>query len=330
VATIGGKIKLELQSDFSFHLTMDECEHKFQEGILNTQTPDDRSVASMKSTVNCTFEVDGKYVFVLPPSDPAKLIEYIYDVRVYTKSDLGSAEDGVYAWIFCKLPGEEDGEPQFLARKVESILEIASLHKAIARAVGAATLHGAGEVKKEGSTLTFNFLSGSYMQLDCNREARETFMTTYLTKPDLFGANAKLAADRMKTFITNPPTMSELQSYANKGFHICFHDSKEECLSKKGQCDQTLKPQEGVMRGGDENSPGDLSVTGKKMPLTPRKARLQGTQPEGLTQAQEARRQLRLRSAGVPNPVSLIEGMGRRRKTRRGKKAKRRMTKKKW
>ncbi len=85
------------------------------------------------------------------------------------------------------------------------------------------------------------------------------------------------------------------------------------------------------MRGGDENSPGDLSVTGKKMPLTPltpRKAQLQRARPP--TQAEEARRQLRLRSAGVSNPVSLIEGMGRRRKTRRGKKAKRRMTKKKW
>lgn len=340
MANIGGKIKLELQSDFSFHLTMDECEHKFQEGILNTQTPDDRSVASMKSTVNCTFEVDGKYVFVSPPSDAAKLIEYIYDVRVYTKSDLESAEDGVYAWIFCKLPGEDDGEPQFLARKVESILEIASLHKAIARAVGAATLHGAGEVKKEGSTLTFNFLSGSYMQLDCNREARETFMTTYLTKPDLFGANAKLAADRMKTFITNPPTMSELQSYANKGFHICFHDSKEECLSKKGQCDQTLKPQEGVMRGGDEN----LSVTGKKMPLTPRKAREEGIAPEEPSQAALARqvfaskqllanprtaKERALSQLGRPiSPASV--GLGRKRKTRRGKKAKRRMTKKKW
>lgn len=311
---------------FTSHLTMDECERKFQIGILNTQTPDDQSVASMKSTVNCTFEVDGKYAFVLPPNNPAKLIEYIYTVPVFTKSDLESAEDGVYAWIFCKLPGEEGGEPQFFARKVHSILEIASLHKAIARAVDAATLHGAGEVKKEGSTLTFNFLSGSYMQLDCNREARETFMTSYLTKPDLFGSNAKIATDRMKTFITNPPTMSELQEYANKGFRICLHNSKEECLSKKGQCDQTLKAQEGVMRGGDEN----MVVEGKKMPLTPRKARLQGTQPEGLTQAQEARRQLRLRSAGVPNPAPLIEGMGRRRKTRRGKKAKRRMTKKKW
>lgn len=316
---------------------MEECELKFQIGIPNTQTPDDRSVAIMKSSVNCTFEVDGKYVFVSPPDDLAKLIEYIYIDHVYTKSDLESAEDGVYAWIFCKIAGEEEAGPQFFARKVQSILEIASLHKAIARAVDAATIHGAGEVKKEGSTLTFNFLSGSYMQLDCNREARETFMTTYLTKPEMFGSNSKFAGE---TFITNPPTMEELQTYANKSFRVCFHSSREECVSKKDQCEQSLKPQEGAMRGGDEN----MVVEGKKMPLTPRKARLEGVPVEEPSQASKARqvfasrgliadprtaKERALSQLGRPiSPASV--GLGRKRKTYRSKNAKRRMTKRKW
>ena len=305
---------------------MDECERKFQNGIPNTQTPLDAFVASMKPTANCTFEVDGKYAFVSPPGKPADTIDYIFSIPVYTKSELESAENGVYAWILCKLPGEEEADPQFIARKVNSVLEVASLHKAIARAVGAATIHGAGEVRKDGSTLTFNFLSGSYMQLDCDRDARETFMRSYLVKPELFGSNAKFAADMMQTFITHTPTMAELQEYANKGFRICLHDSKDECLSKKGKCDQTLKPQEGVMRGGDENSSDEVKKAPPSTP--PRKDQLQRTQP--LTQAQEARRQLALRNAGVPEPQSQVQGMGRRRKTRRGKKSKRRMTKKKW
>ncbi len=72
----------------------------------------------------------------------------------------------------------------------------------------------------------------------------------------------------------------------------------------------------------DENS-SDM----KKEPLTPK------TPPRrtGLSQAQEARRQLALRNAGVQEPQPQVEGMGRRRrKSRRGKKSKRRMTKKKW
>ncbi len=94
------------------------------------------------------------------------------------------------------------------------------------------------------------------------------------------------------------------------------------------------------MRGGDEN----LSVTGKKMPLTPRKAREEGIAPEEPSQAALARqvfaskqllanprtaKERALSQLGRPiSPASV--GLGRKRKTRRGKKAKRRMTKKKW
>jgi hypothetical protein len=272
---------------------------------------------------------------VSPPGKPADTIDYIFSIPVYTKSELESAENGVYAWILCKLPGEEEADPQFIARKVNSVLEVASLHKAIARAVGAATIHGAGEVRKEGSTLTFNFLSGSYMQLDCDRDARETFMRSYLVKPEMFGSNAKFAADMMQTFITHTPTMAELQEYANKGFRICLHDSKDECLSKKGKCDQTLKAQGGT-RGGMQ--PSENSAFKKVSPGTTsqaEKARLvfasQGLIPKEKLRPGKEQAIGTLAEQGRISPIlPSAVGLGRRRKTRRGKKSKRRMTKKKW
>jgi hypothetical protein len=80
------------------------------------------------------------------------------------------------------------------------------------------------------------------------------------------------------------------------------------------------------------------------MPLTPRKARLENAEVPVQSQASKARqvfasqgllarprsvKEQALTDLGRPITPSSI-GLGRKRKTRRGKKAKRRMTKKKW
>lgn len=320
---------------FLFHclLTMG-CEDVFLKGIPNNQLDTDSNPAIFKSSLNCKFEVDGKIAFVSPPEDQDARIRFLKESPTITPVGLKQAKDGVYTWILCKIKGGGD-TIYFHARYVRSVLEVASLHLAIARAVQATTVHGAGELKKEGKKIVFNFQSGSYMKPDCAVKDREKYMReTYFSR--IFGDYDIEFEAEGQTFITEKPTMEELQHYAGKGFRICLHepDKIDECKSVKGTCENAIKPQEGAMRGGDDEN---LTVRGKAMPLTPRKAVStipRSPQKEqrlfGTTQAQEARRQLALRNAGVPEPVSHIEGMGRKRKTRRGKNAKRRMTKKKW
>lgn len=317
---------------------MDECERKFQNGIPNTQSPRDFIIAVHKPSANCTFEVDGKYAFVAAPGKAIDTINFIHEIPVLTKEEFEGAENGTYAWVICKIAGEEDEPPKFFTRKVRSILEVGSLHKAIVRGVLAATIHGAGEARKEGSTITFNFLSGSYMQIDCDKDARETFLKEHLASDEMFGKKAKFPKDMLQTFITEQPTMEELQDYADKGFRICLHDTKEECESVKHNCENRMKPREKAMKGGNEN----LVVQGKPMPLTPRKAYVQKEAAEP-TQASRARqvfasqgliaqpragKEQALTSLGRPVSPSSV-GLGRKRKTRRGK-AKRRMTKRRW
>lgn len=307
----------------------DQCQAALESGIPNDQLPGTFPV-TMKSSLNCKFKVDGKIAYIALPEDDAKTIAFIKELPIIPSIEVFVADesefenpadivpDGVYLWLLYKDPGQEHFSWAF--RKVRSILEVGTLHKSIARAVGAGTIHAAGEIEKKNGKLIINYLSGSYMLNACDRDARTRVMD------QLFGENtgAMPYSFTDKTLITEEPTMEELRYYASKGFRICLHepDKFRECMATKGTCKDILKPQEGAMRGGDDENqqPTKKEV---KTPKTPPRA-------FGVSQAQEARRQLALRNAGVPEPVPQIEGMGRKRKTRRGKKSKRRMTKKKW
>lgn len=217
------------------------CKDVFLKGIPNSQLDTDANPAIFKSSLNCTFQVDGKIAYVSPPEDQAKKMQFIKEQPTITQVGLKLAKDGVYTWILCKTRGGGD-DIHFHARYVRSVLEVASLHLAIARAVGATTVHGAGELKKEGKKITFNFQSGSYMKPDCAVKDRENYMReTYFSR--IFGDyDIEFVADGA-TFITQQPTMGELQDYASKGFRICLHDAEkvDECKATKGKCENVLK-----------------------------------------------------------------------------------------
>ena len=281
----------------------DQCLAILDNGTLNDQVPGTYPV-TMKPSVNCDFNVDGKIAYVGLPEDNEKTIAFINELPIFhnigdfesEESDLEAvAPDGVYTWILYKPPGAGKGNFSWAFRPVRSILEVGTLHKSIARAVGAKTIHAAGEMEKRDGKLTINYLSGSFMLKDCNREAKVKIMNQVFA--NYMGYIDYTFTD--KTLITAQPTMEELQYYANKGFRICLHepDKVDECNKVKGTCADALKPQEGAMRGGDEN-----------------------TTVKPLSQYEEAQRQLRLRKAGIAEPVSRVQGMGgKKRKTRRGK-----------
>lgn len=295
---------------------MEACDAVIQKGVPNDQVPG-VFPATFKSTLNCTFEVDhdGKkqIAYVAYPEDQNVTIAFIKELPVYDLDGfVESPQEGVYTWLYYK----KDGEFRWAFRPVRSILELATIHKAIARAVEADTIHAAGEVEKQKDGYLVNFLSGSFMEKDCDRAAKEKVMLKLFG--EAFGRRNLKFALTDKTLITAKPTIDELRLYTSKGFRVCLHDPDKvsECKAMKGNCPNILK-------GGMENQQPPKKEE-NKTPKTP-------TRSFGITQAQEARRQLALRNSGVPEPAPQIEGMGRKkRKTRRGKKSKRRMTKKKW
>lgn len=214
----------------------DRCEAILQKGVANDQVPGVYP-ATLKSTLNCTFQVDGKIAYVALPEDTEKAAAFINELPILNELEFfdSSTPDGVYTWILYK---KGDKAFHWAFRPVRSILEVGTIHKSIARAVRASTIHAAGEIERKKDEFIINFLSGSFMLKDCDRVAKEKVMQslfkTMINSPFIFTD---------KTLITAQPTMEELQFYASKGFRVCLHDPDKvaECKAAKGVCENMLK-----------------------------------------------------------------------------------------
>ena len=226
------------------------------------------------------------------------------------------AYDGIYTWIYASVGGSE---PTFYASRTAVMLELGTVHYSIATAVGATTVHGAGEVWKHEGELTFNFLSGTFMEKwklpeGCTLKIMEELLKDKLKQTFAYTRRAKGLAFRKTdpTFISTrflELTTAELEGYVKEGFKVCIHDkaNKAECKSTKSACKKPMERVEDDMRGGDPPTPG-----------RPRR------------QMEEAKRMLILGEANRPRPTSLppvpvskVEGMGGRKKTKKAKKARR-------
>lgn len=214
----------------------ERCEAILQKGVANDQVPGVYP-ATLKSSLNCTFQVDGKIAYVSLPEDTEKAVAFINELPILNETDFfhSATPDGVYTWLLYKK-GDESFHWAF--RPVTSVLEVGTLHKCIARAVRASTIHAAGEIERKGDEYTINFLSGSFMLKDCDRVAKEKVMKALFS--DMLGSKFGFTE---KTLITAQPTMEELRFYASKGFRICLHDPDkvDECKATKGKCENVLK-----------------------------------------------------------------------------------------
>jgi hypothetical protein len=107
-------------------------------------------------TGRATLAEDGKqYRFIKPYKRGAQEIIDIFKSRM--QSDLSSADDGIYTWII-----KDDGK--IYLSKTLGNQEIGSLHVNLDMYSGEANVVAAGELKKEGTTVTYNLRSGTYME----------------------------------------------------------------------------------------------------------------------------------------------------------------------
>jgi len=83
-------------------------------------------------------------------------------IRFVRNNELQTSSDGVYTWV---LFTDNDGEYQFVAKKVLTIQELSTKHNDIVADVfdEIFTIHFAGELLKKDGNMEINFLSGSLM-----------------------------------------------------------------------------------------------------------------------------------------------------------------------
>lgn len=282
--------------------TLGLCEEAWAKGMPLKVTTDGFPII-MKPSMNCEYTVEGTkdIAYVGFPQDIPKpeLVEkiraFLLTVPRLTAEEFQEAPDGVYTWILASVGGSA---PTFYASRTTAMLELGTVHYSIATAIGATTVHGAGEVWKHADRYTFNFLSGTFMEKwplpkECPLETMQEFLKTKLKAifPYLFRAKGLEFREGDPTFIHSrflELTTAELEGYVDAGFVVCIHDkaNKAECKSTKSACAKPMVSLKDTMKGG-----AGLAVQGQRVPLTPRKAYLNRSSEGdgGLSQAAKAR-----------------------------------------
>jgi hypothetical protein len=143
-------------------------------------------------------------------------------IPIFTSETFSSAPDGVYTWIV--------SDKGFYASTVLSVFEHGTMHKQLAERVAASKIFNAGECIKEGATIKFNLLSGTYTrrmideEIATDKELRAAAQTIF----ESMGFTIVIAPKK-STMITSRPTYSELKMYADAGYDVMLYRNQESC-----------------------------------------------------------------------------------------------------
>ena len=296
------------------------CNSLWERGV-SVQSFADFFPLVVKNASKCVMKYADKVIFVDVFCDKddeecrEKRMNFLTEIPDWNEeSDL--EDNGIYTWIMFK---GEDGVLQLGMTKSYSMFELGTVHNAIAFRNGAVTVHGAGELKKVGSALTYNLASG-------------TFMLKW-SKDPCYPELEKIIQQKLKSFLPsvvydpNPTsyitsqvvTPDEYDMFTKAGFTITLFDNEDACRSalnidKEGRPFKKKKggvnPMEGIVR------PVPVRAVGMKPQAQLAREQLAS---QGLLTIRPSSRESGL-SALRSRPKSPSLGFGRRRKTRRGKK----------
>lgn len=190
-------------------------------------------------------------IFRHPNSENLESIIEMFMDEILTTEKLDSQipiEDGRYTWIIIEShPNDKNPDDNFYAGRAISDQECGTLHKNLELYAGRdkgrpVTIYSAGEFKKAGGKLVFNFLSGSYMLkkvMNMNsaeeerfkRRAKEDFKRTFralsdlkvmYTSKDLFPLNVvhptlKRNMERLRHFLPHNRANIHINEIENDG-----------------------------------------------------------------------------------------------------------------
>ena len=206
------------------------CDEKWDSGLFTVEK-DENSFVAIRYLHNCGIQF-GNGVFYIN-LDSMRKGDFLNDIPLIYERP---TENGYYTWIVYSRPGEEK---VFVAAKVLSILELGTIHKALAHKVDADKIHAAGEILLDNDRLYFNLLSGTYMRNTFNRTRRRRGrcdpdeleeliignMNNYL------GNNISWTSMPLISDAVLPVTQGELDLYQSYGATVQLFDSVEECLA---------------------------------------------------------------------------------------------------
>ncbi len=188
-----------------------------------------KEAVNVKKSFNCKVQTqDGaKYVLIELPKEDRVYETFVQAIRLYT--DVASLPNGLYTWIF--------PSPTTIAlTPVLSAIEAGSAHMTIAYRVGADKIHGAGELKKQGNTVTYNLLSGTYMLkwLDSVEECREPLESTIRAAFERMVPGAVFVDTTMIVKDTRITT-ADLDWYSTQGFSVRLFDDAKTCVAARDE-----------------------------------------------------------------------------------------------
>lgn len=203
------------------------------------EADDEEYPVVMKQVANCAVPIGDKIAYIGLPKEKSWLQTYLNSIERLRANEL---TDGIYTWILYR----KNGTLEFAASRVLSVYEIGTMHRAIAKSVRAVTIHGAGELRKQGKTIEYNFESGTYMANWLSSKDKTCTlpeMQEYVDPKFKSFFPGHQFVMRPKTFVNKketPATMEELQLYADAHFIVCLHDKDDKGKCEK-VCDNPLK-----------------------------------------------------------------------------------------
>jgi hypothetical protein len=221
--------------------TEERCAKRWNMGFPY-EADDEEYPVVMKQATNCAIPIGDKIAYVGLPKEKEWLQTYLKSINRVRADEI---DTGIYTWILYR----KNDKLEFAASRVLSVYEVGTLHRAIAKSVGAKTIHGAGELRKQGNTIEYNFQSGTYMAewiSSKDRTCTLSEMEDYVdAKFKSFFPGHQFVL-RPATFINRrvtPPTMEELQLYADAHFVVCLHDKNDtsKCEKVASSCENPLK-----------------------------------------------------------------------------------------
>lgn len=193
---------------------MVDCESRIAEGLLVEDAISLNDAYVVKGQCH-TF--GGKFVRIIPKGKR--------DITVPTTKPV--TEDGVYVFLY-------DQDKRFWSTPVDNMFEYGAIHNTLVFESNATRILTAGELKKTGSKLMFNLLSGTYMKGWLSSMPECIPFIAERTQSMLEKTHSGLTVEiSNKTFVTPkdvPLTEDHLKKYHKAGFEIRLFTDRLICL----------------------------------------------------------------------------------------------------
>jgi hypothetical protein len=192
--------------------------------------------------------------------------------RIIQDGALLSQPDGVYCYIVFQREGEE--ALHIACARTRSAWEFGTKHSAIVHILGLNTLLFAGEFIKTGTTLEYNFLSGTYLEpYNINKLADELEVIEAKRKKEMgalataLGLEAVFAKDPYESFIktANMPILrDEIEELKSLGAVLSSYDSQKLCEQEETLAKKIVQIQKDI-----ERLQGELEATRARLASVP-------------------------------------------------------------